>query len=86
MEPQEFNYCYETKKKCKKRTNCLGIVTAILAILFSATIGILIGAALAGTIIAALAAVIVLAIALGVLLISAIILLICKKPKGGCCC
>ena len=84
MEPQEYNYCYETKKKCKKRFNCLGIVAIILAILFSATIGIIIGAAVAETILAALSAVIVLAIALGVFLLSTIILLLCKRPKTCC--
>ena len=75
MEPQEYSYCCEAKKKCK-RTNCLGIIAIILGILFAG-----IGAALAETILAALAAIIVLAITFGVLLILTIILLLCKKHK-----
>ena len=84
MEPQEYNYCCEVKKKCKKRVNCLGIVAIILGILFAATIGIIIGAVVAETILVALAAIIVLAITLGILLISAIIILICKRRKECC--
>ena len=84
MEPQEYNYCYETKKRCKKIVNCLGIVAIILSILFSTTIGIIIGASVAETILTALSAVIVLAIALGVFLVSTIILLLCKRPKACC--
>ncbi len=84
MEPQEYNYCYETKKRCKKRVNCLGIVAIILSILFSTTIGLIIGASVAETILTALSAVIVLAIALGVFLVSTIILLLCKRPKACC--
>ena len=84
MDPQEYNYCYETKKRGKKRVNCLGIVAIILSILFSTTIGIIIGASVAETILTALSAVIVLAIALGVFLVSTIILLLCKRPKACC--
>lgn len=84
MEPQEYNYCCETKKKTK-RTNCLGIVAVILLALFTLVIGGLIGAAIADTILGALAAVIVLAIVLGILLIITIILLLCKNKKHNNC-
>ena len=73
MEPQEYSYCCEAKKKCK-RTNCLGIIAIILGILFAGIIGVIIGAALAETILA-------LAITFFVLLILTIILLLCKKHK-----
>ena len=69
MEPQEYSYCCEAKKKCK-RTNCLGIIAIILGILFAGIIGVIIGAALAETILAALAAIIVLAITFFVLLLT----------------
>ena len=80
MEPQEYSYCCEAKKRCR-RTNCLCIIAVILGVLFTGIIGVIIGAALAETILAALAAIIVLAITFGVLLILTIILLLCKKHK-----
>ena len=42
MEMQEYNCCYEPKKKCKK-TNCLEIIAIIFSILFVAAIGIIAG-------------------------------------------
>lgn len=81
MEPQEYNYCCEQKKKCKK-FNCLGIVAVILLAFLTLVIGAIIGAEIAETIIAALASVVVLAIILALLLIITIILLLCKNQKN----
>lgn len=81
MEPQEYEFCCENRKRTKK-TNCLGIVAIIILALFTLVIGGIIGAAIAETILGALAAVIVLAIVLGLLLIITIILLLCKNKKN----
>lgn len=75
MEPQEC-ICFERKDR---ECCCLGIVVAILAILFSFTIGLLIGAALSIIILLSLPAVIVLAIVLGILLLITLILFFCNK-------
>lgn len=84
MEPQEqVVYCYDNKKKCNKKRNCLSIVTIILLVAFTFVIGLLIGAALSLIILISLPAVIVLAIILGLLLVLSIILMICKRNK--CC-
>ena len=80
MEPQEYNYCYEPKKKCKCKT-CLDLISIILSILFIGIIGVIIGAAISEVILGALAAVIVLAVVLGILLFLNIIFLICKNNK-----
>ena len=82
MEPQEYNYCCEPKKR-EKKTNCLGIVAIIILAFFTLVIGVIIGAALASTILGALAAVIVLAIVLALLLILTILLIICRKQKNN---
>lgn len=83
MEPQEQVYCYDNKKKCNQKRNCLCIVTIILLTAFAFVIGLIIGAAVSAAILAALPAVIVLAVILGLLLVLSIILMICKKAK--CC-
>lgn len=80
MEPQEYSYCCEAKKRCK-RPNCLCIIAVILGVLFAGIIGVIIGAEIATAVLEALAAVIVLAITFGVLFILTIILLLCKKHK-----
>lgn len=80
METQEYSYCCETKKKCRK-ISCLGIVAVILSILFFAVLGLILGAVFATTILGALAAIIVLAVVLGILLILTLIVLICKNRR-----
>lgn len=77
METQEYAYCCEKKKKCRK-ISCFGIIILILSILFAVVIGGLIGAAIAEFIMGAMAAIIVLAIVLGILLILTSIFAICK--------
>jgi uncharacterized protein YacL len=81
MEPQEYSYCCEAKKKCK-RTNCLGIIAIILGILFAGIIGVIIGAALAETILTALAAIIVLAITFFVNVSPSVVFLHKAKSSG----
>lgn len=83
MESQEYIYCSETNKKCKKN-NCLAIVAIILGLLFTFVLGSIIGAALADLILLELAAIIILAVVLFILLIITLILLSCKVQKRYC--
>ena len=84
MESQEYSYCCEQKKKCRK-IGCLGIVAIIIGLLFFFSLGLLIGAAISGTILANLAAIIVLAIVLGVILVLTLILILCKNLRNRNC-
>lgn len=77
MEVQEYTCCCEKKKKCRK-ISCLGLVAAILSVLFFFVLGLIIGAVVSATILGALAAIIVLAIVLLILLILTLIVLTCK--------
>jgi undecaprenyl pyrophosphate phosphatase UppP len=82
MEPQETFCCYDnTKRKCDRKRNCLGIVAIILLTAFAVVIGLLVGAAVAAAILAALPAVIVLAVILGLLLILTLILILCNRKR-----
>lgn len=82
MEPQETFCCYDnTKRKCDKKRNCLGIVAVILLTAFALVIGLIVGALIAAIIIGALSAVIVLAVILGLLLILTLILILCNRKK-----
>ena len=87
MEPQ-IRDCYyeESKEKCNKKKNCLGIIAIILLTAFSVVIGLLVGAAIASSILSALSAIIVLAIILGLLLLLTIIYILCNRKKKYKCC
>lgn len=80
MEMQEYNCCYEPKKKCKK-TNCLEIIAIIFSILFVSAIGIIAGTLAAEFFLSYIASVVVLTIVFGILLVLTILLLFCKKSK-----
>lgn len=68
MKSQEkIVYCCDNRK-CKKRTNCLGVTAVVLLALFTFVIGLLIGVALA-LILISLPTIIVLSVILSLLLL-----------------